>query len=227
MKVYASGIVALFLAGLLAYPFIPLRKPDVQAEMLNATVRVELVGKGGTGSGTAISPTRILTNHHVISAAGEEGVRVRGWVVQDGKTFPVTYAATVIASDESRDLALLEIDEAWAGAIAIFAAIVPGPGEAVCKSGSALGRKPMVTCGLIGGLDDREIRGLRHWLHSSPTAPGDSGGGLYVVENGAYRMVAVTRALGMIPAGMFGVPATTFALAVPLDEVLAFLDEAE
>jgi putative serine protease PepD len=205
--------------------------PSIQAEVLNATVRVEVRSSGGammgSGSGTAIDDRHILTNQHVVAALSDKGtLQVRGWVREGTRVLPVIFDATVLASDKAKDLALLRIDGAWVGSTATLAAHEPDEGTSVCKSGAALGKRPMVTCGLSGGIDSNVLAGLRHYIHSAPIAPGDSGGGVHAVIDGRWQLIAVTRAMGVMAYGFGGVPLSTMAMAVPLADVKAFIEEA-
>jgi S1-C subfamily serine protease len=205
--------------------------PSLQAQVLNATVRVEVRSSGGammgSGSGTAIDERHIVTNHHVIAALSDKGtLQVRGWVREGDRVLPVIFDATVLASDKDKDLALLRIDGVWVGATATLAAHEPDEGTSVCKSGAALGKRPMVTCGLSGGIDDKVMAGLRHFVHSAATVPGDSGGGVHAIIDGRWQMIAVTRAMGVMQHGFGGVPLSTMAMAVPLADVRRFIEGA-
>lgn len=224
MKSWSIGFLAVAAFFLAALPHLHLHTaPDLQRDVINATVRVELPKGVGTGSGTVISSRRVITNHHVIVGARDEPVRVRGWIREGERMLPVFYTARVIASDVANDLALLELDDDWVGAIAVFARSEPRLGGEVCKSGAPLGKRVMVACGIVGGIDEHVIGGVQHFVTMTTTFPGDSGGGVHAVEDGRYRMVAVTRAIPVIGMGM---AQTTMNYAVPLSVVRAFVDSA-
>lgn len=228
---------SLLLAALLAlasaaavYGNYPAREPSIQEEVLNATVRVEVLGERGvmmgSGSGTAIDDRHIITNHHVIARLESKGsIQVRGWIREGARLLPVIFDAEITALDEAKDLALLRIDGVWIGSTAILAAQEPDEGSGVCKSGAALGKRPMVTCGLSGGVDSHAMNGLRHFIHSAPTVFGDSGGGVHAVIDGRWRLIAVSRAMSVVPFGFGGAIVPTMAMAVPLADVRAFLAE--
>jgi S1-C subfamily serine protease len=205
--------------------------PSMQEQVLNATVRVEVLSSQGTlmgsGSGTALDGRHIITNAHVVAALSDKGtLHVRAWVREGDRVLPVIYAASVVATDKDKDLALLRIDGAWIGATATLAATEPDEGTHVCKSGAALGKRPMVTCGLSGGLDSQVLGGMRHYIHSAATVSGDSGGGVHAVIDGKWQMIAVTRAMGVMPIGFGGVPVSTMGMAIPLADVRAFIEGA-
>jgi len=233
MKNLLVGALALAFVSTVAavYGNLPVHVPSIQAEVLNATVRVEVRGSSGammgSGSGTAIDERHIITNQHVIAALSDKGtLQIRGWVREGTRVLPVIFDATVLASDESKDLALLRIDGSWIGATATLAATEPDEGTSVCKSGAALGKRPMVTCGISGGIDDKTLSGLRHFVHSAATVPGDSGGGVHAIIEGRWQLIAVTRAMGVMAYGFGGVPLSTMAMAVPLADVRSFIAEA-
>jgi S1-C subfamily serine protease len=190
-------------------------------DILNATVRIE---KDGKGSGTFVTPRRILTNHHVAGESGE--ATIRGWIKAGGKTYPVTYQAKVIAHDKARDLALLEMDEDWPGFVASLAGEVVYSGDRVLAAGSPLGKMPHIVSGEVSlPLDDQPLEGLRHTMATAPVAPGNSGGGLWRKNPATrqYEMVGVTRALALIPVGFGAAMLPHMSYFIPLAEVRAFL----
>lgn len=233
MKTLLAGAIALVAATAavpVAYPSLVFHEElQLQREVLNATVRVEVRNASGamqgSGSGTALSPRHILTNWHVIASAQDGGVTVRGWVREGGRVLPVIYAAKVIASDQDRDLALLELDADWIGAIGVLADTEPQETATVCKSGSAHGKRPRVACGPYSGHDETPSGTITHVSSGAATAPGDSGGGVWSSHEGGYRIIAVTRAVPVFPMGLGASLITTTGLAISLHDVRAFLGE--
>lgn len=192
-------------------------------QLLNATVRVEIAG-GGTGSGTVIGTRHVLTNHHVAGASGTHNIRA--WLSQGGKLYPVTYQAKVVASDESRDLALLEIDGEWPGLVAPLGSAVLTAGTSVYVAGSPLGKRPHVVAGEVSlPRDDEEVIGLHHMMATAPVAPGNSGGGCWWrnPKTGRYELIAVTRALATVPIGFGASLLPHMSYFIPAAEVRAFL----
>lgn len=159
--------------------------------------------------------------------AASTSVTVRSWIAESGKLYPVTFQAKVVAFDEKRDLALLEIEGEWPGMIAPIAqsAGLP-PGASVWVAGSPLGKRPHITSGEVSlPLDDEDVSGFRHMMATTPVAPGNSGGGLWWgnPQTGHYELVAVTRALALMQIG-FGVSALPhMSYFIPIEEVKAFL----
>jgi S1-C subfamily serine protease len=230
MKMLVVGALALasvLAVGTLYVPssgFLPgyaVTAPSMQADILNATVRVE-VGQG-SGSGTFLDRKHLLTNHHVIEGSLNRGgrVEVRGWIVEDGRLFPVTYPGMVIVSDEKLDLAIVRIIGEWVGSTAQIADHEPAQGENVIKAGAAHGDRVKVTSGWWQFVYEHpQLGDVAH--HSAPSIGGDSGGGVWALTPDGYRLVAVTRAI----QGSHGAPISTSALAIPLAALRAFIEGA-
>jgi S1-C subfamily serine protease len=216
-------------------PIPPLTDTQLkQAQMLNATVRVERPEGRGTGSGTVLRSDRtgtfILTNHHV---AGDKGSKllVRFWHLNTkGETvLTVLRDAEVVAADKDKDLALLKLADSEFRAEAV-ARVAPEdrqlmPGDFVWTLGAPLGFRVSATTGLLGVLN-QEIPTLGgRIMHSAPTIFGNSGGGVWQkAPDGGYEYIATTQAIAM--AGM-GSPVTTTAFAIPNSMLRAFLKENE
>jgi S1-C subfamily serine protease len=125
-----------------------------------AMVDGEVVGFGH-GSGIAISPTRIVTNAHVVeSAVKYPGNVALGVVPSEGQK---SYAAKLIAIDTARDLALIEITEARLPVAAIYT----GPLE----SGADI-----VALGYPGNVDLATARSANDYI--TPRTPTRSEGNL-------------------------------------------------
>jgi putative serine protease PepD len=110
------------------------------------------VQQGGvaTGSGFVIDEQgRVVTNHHVVENATEVTV-----LTSDGKE----HAATVVGSDPSTDIALLDVeDDANLTPIELGSAASLSVGDPVVAIGSPFGLQGTVTSGIVSGLD-REIQ---------------------------------------------------------------------
>jgi S1-C subfamily serine protease len=228
MKLLTVWAIALS-AGLAAFAYGAFPEPSLQKEVLNATVRVEVGSKTqttGSGSGVAIGKRHVFTNHHVVASAIDDdkmNVVVRGWVREDDRVFPLYYRAKILRADKATDLALLELDADWVGAIGELARTEPKEADTVCKSGAQGGRRPRVACGEWFGHDENPIDGMIHVTSGAATAPGDSGGGVWSAHEGRYKIVAVTRAVPMIPMGMGATLVTTTGVAIPLENLRSFL----
>ncbi len=97
-------------ASLSALPAIPASEPGTLERALVSTV--ELLTENAGGSGVIVSPAgHILTNFHVIrddSGAVSQDITV-GLSLDQARPPVETFVATVVATEEERDLALLQI----------------------------------------------------------------------------------------------------------------------
>jgi len=133
--------------------------PAVAEAVTPSVVRVDVRGAAsrtgtgvpqGVGSGVIYrSDGYILTNHHVIQAAGVVTVRLANGDVLE---------AEIIGSDELNDLAVLRIDRGGLPAINLRPDDEPlKVGETVVAIGSPFGLDASVTAGIISALN-RELR---------------------------------------------------------------------
>jgi putative serine protease PepD len=174
----------------------------------------------GTGAGSGIvidTDGTILTNAHVISGATSITVTLAG------ETKART--ATVIASDTSRDLALLKVDDT--------SNLVAAPlghssdtavGDQVVAIGNALALSggPTVTEGIVSALN-RTIEtdsGTLHGLIQTDAAisSGNSGGPLVNAKGEVIGMnTAVATSSGSVNASNIG-------FAIPIDMIRSFVE---
>src|SRR3546814_1282459 len=118
-----SRLIALLLA--LLSLTLPARAADDISAVSRSVVRVvtvamvdgEVVGFGH-GSGIAVTPTRILTNAHVVESAAKYPRNVAlGVVPSEGQK---SYPGKLIAIDTARDLALIEMEEGRVPSAAVY-----------------------------------------------------------------------------------------------------------
>ena len=136
----------------------------------------ELVGSS-TGSGVVITADgEIVTNAHVVADAVSVSVRVAGETEPRG--------ATVVATDESRDLALLRIDADGLTPATFAAAGDVRVGDDVVAVGFALDfdGDPSVTVGIVSAVDRTSadnLSALKGLIQTdAPISSGNSGGPL-------------------------------------------------
>jgi S1-C subfamily serine protease len=192
-----------------------------------AMVDGEVVGFGH-GSGVAVSPTRIVTNAHVVdSAVRYPGNVALGVVPSEGQK---SYAARLIAVDARRDLALIELTEGRVPAAAIYTGPVTAgmdvvalgyPGNVDLASARTaqdyiLPRAPVRSEGDVSAF--QAVQGIATLLHTANIARGNSGGPLV---DGCGRVIGINSFLTRADEGDAG-----FAFAVAARELTAFLAES-
>lgn len=192
LKHLAAAFAALLL---LAVPQSAGADPaDIQAAA-RGVVRVVIIGTDGSqvfpvshGTGFAVSPTRIVTNAHVVrEAAMDDELRI-GIVPSDGDD--ASYAR-VIVIDPKRDLALLEITGALRLPPLTLAGARESEGAAVVSVGYPMNVdraqgleigdifRPQPTVNSTGFISgQRPSRQFDSILHTAPIARGNSGGPL-------------------------------------------------
>lgn len=172
-----------------------------------AWVVSEIKGGTGTGTGWVIDKKNrlLVTNHHVIDRSKRvvvffpeqkngKTVAERDWYAENGKPIP----AKVIASDPTKDLAILQVDRIPESAVELkLATESPEPGEVVHTVGNSGSSGALwvysssnvrqVYRGKEGGFDGQLVE------TSLPVDPGASGS---PIVNGAGEVVAVTFAAG-------------------------------
>lgn len=226
--------ILLFLAALFALTQ-PARAADDISAASRSVVRVvtvamvdgEVVGFGH-GSGIAISPTRIITNAHVVeSAVKYPGNVALGVVPSEGQK---SYAAKLIAVDTARDLALIEITEARLPAATIYTGPLESgtdvvalgyPGNvdlATARSANdyIIPRTPTRSEGNMSNM--QAVDGVAMLIHTAKISRGNSGGPL-VDQCG--RIVGINTAITRADDGD-----SPFAFAISTRELARFLADA-
>lgn len=192
-------------------------------EMLYPTVLVT-VGAGG-GSGTVIYSDKrgdsvvslVLTNHHVIAGhikVEKEWDSIKEKKIEVERRRPVKIdlfeynnhsdsigtvgrRALIVAYDEKRDLALLQITDTERK-MPHIAHLYPekkdkGPWifDEVFAVGAGLGKPPFPTRGILAGFG-KDRSGMSLWLATAPIIFGNSGGALFVYsQRGRYELIGV------------------------------------
>lgn len=192
-----------------------------------AMVDGEVVGFGH-GSGVAVSPTRIVTNAHVVDSAVRYPANVAvGVVPSEGQK---SYAARLISVDAKRDLALIELTEGRLPAAAIYTGPVSAgmdvvalgyPGNVDLASARTaqdyiLPRAPVRSEGDVSAF--QAVQGVATLLHTANIARGNSGGPLV---DACGRVMGINSFLTRADEGDAG-----FAFAVAARELTAFLAES-
>ncbi|APG63026.1 hypothetical protein LPB140_09760 [Sphingorhabdus lutea] len=159
-----------------------------------SVVRVVLVANDngrvsyvGHGSGVAISPNLVITNAHVVEALQYDPNIVMGVVPSEGKQ---SYAATVIAIDPSKDLALVKISQGRLTAATIYSGpltdgsdvfAIGYPGTVDNAQGLDFNDliRPQAAVKTRGSYSQgRSAKMFETILHTAPIGGGNSGGPL-------------------------------------------------
>ena len=167
---------------------------------------VQVRTQSGSGSGWVMDDAgHVVTNHHVVAGA----TRVQ-LLTSTGRTI----SATVVGSDESNDIAVLQASARDLPAAEIGRSATLQIGQPVIAVGSPLGLNGTVTAGIVSAVD----RGSR--AQSEPMVqtdasinPGNSGGPLVDLDG---RVVGVNTSIATLGSGNIGI-----GFAVPVDRAIA------
>ncbi len=177
---------------------------------------VAVLPDSGEGSGVIYrSDGIIVTNFHVVAGARRLDVQLA-----DGTRLP----ATVLATDELTDLAVLRVERDDLPA-ARFAANLPTVGELAIAIGNPLGLENTVTAGIISGVQ-RSVpasgpvpASLVDLIQTdAPISPGNSGGALV---SGRGEVVGIS--IAYLPPGLTG--AVSIGFAIPAPDVTSVVEQ--
>lgn len=191
-----------------------------------ASANGEVVGFGH-GSGFAVSPTRIVTNAHVVELAARYPANVTiGVVPSEGDK---SYTGKLIAYDAQRDLALVEFTGTRLPPLTIYpdgvndgepviALGYPANVDVATAQSAADYIKPLSTVRSQGGFAGRRVlTGVQMLLHTAGIARGNSGGPLL---DQCGRVIGVNSAITKAEEGD-----SSFGFAIADTELEAFLRE--
>ncbi len=193
-----------------------------------AMVDGEVVGFGH-GSGIAVSPTRIVTNAHVVESAVKYPNNVAlGVVPSEGKK---SYSARLVAIDSKRDLALIEITQGHVPPAAIYsgpfeagehvvALGYPGNVDLASARSSADYITPRTPVRSEGNLSNQQaVNGIATLVHTAKIARGNSGGPLVDL---CGRVVGINTFITRADDGD-----SPFGFAVSNRELMRFLSDSD
>lgn len=166
----------------------------------------------GAGSGVIISEDGyIVTNNHVIEGANNITVK---------SNKGDRYDATLIASDQQADIAVIKIDAKNLQAATFGTSKNLKVGQKCFAIGNPLGTLGgTVTDGIISALSrDVQVEGTYMTLLQTNTAisPGNSGGGLFDING---------NLIGIINAKMSSDAVEGISFAIPIDEAMKVIEE--
>jgi len=229
-----TRLIALFLA--LFALTLPAHAADDISAVSRSVVRVvtvamvdgEVVGFGH-GSGIAITPTRILTNAHVVESAAKYPQNVAlGIVPSEGQK---SYAGKLIAIDNKRDLALIQMTEGRVPSAAIYTGPLdsgtdvvalgyPGNVDLATARSAADYITPRTPVRSEGNLSNTQsVDGIATLVHTAKISRGNSGGPL-VDQCG--RVVGINTFITRADDGD-----SPFAFAISVREIARFLADAQ
>ena len=173
----------------------------------------EIPARVGTGSGVIISTDGyIVTNNHVISDADDIEV-----TLHDNRT----YKATVIGTDPSTDLAVIQIKEKDLPTVGFVDSDEIEVGEWVMAVGNPMGLTSTVTAGIVSAKG-RNINILRdkyaveNFIQTDAAInPGNSGGALVNLAGGLVGInTAIASPTGTFAGYGFAIPANIVSKVV-------------
>lgn len=191
------------------------------------TIRVQGGGGSGTGSGWVYDGKgHIVTNNHVVEAAGEDGkVAIE---LPDG----TRRDAEVVGSDSAYDLAVLKVDPKGLDALKIGQSDDVVVGDEVVAVGSPLGLGSSVTSGIVSALERPVTAGeagdesfISAIQTDAAINPGNSGGPLLDSDG---DVVGVNTAIAQVPgqqAGGGSGGSIGLGFAIPSDIVVRTADQ--
>ncbi len=169
--------------------------------------------KVGTGSGVIINEDGyIVTNNHVVAEADDIEV-----TLQDNRT----YKATVIGTDPSTDLALLQIKEKNLSTVPLVNSDDVHIGQWVLAVGNPMGLNSTVTAGIVSAKG-RNINILKdkyaveNFIQTDAAInPGNSGGALVNLNGGLIGInTAIASPTGTFAGYGFAIPANIVSKVV-------------
>ncbi|WP_435743300.1 S1C family serine protease [Nocardioides sp. SYSU DS0663] len=203
----------------------------VAAGVLPSVVKIDVVGRAGSGSGSGIvltSDGQILTNEHVVSMATEgDQITVS---FSDGRRAP----AEVLGTDPLTDTAVIQaqdVDGLTVATIGESGAL--DVGEQVVAIGSPFGLESTVTTGIVSALDrpvnvgtDDENNSTTYPAIQTDAAinPGNSGGPLVNMDG---QVIGINSSIRTASVGLGGGSGGSIGLgfAIPIDEVLPIVEQ--
>ena len=139
-----------------------------------------------------------------------------------------TTLADILAYDAHQDIALLKFrDVSPYPSVRLYprekAKEVPFLATLACV-GAALGQAPIVTFGNLNGKQI-EIDNYEYWLSSAPSIFGNSGGGVFYLENDQWFFVGIPSRISVVPLGFGANVVTHMGYFIPLYRIYNFLEE--
>ncbi|MEM4270909.1 MAG: serine protease [Candidatus Pacearchaeota archaeon] len=94
----------------------------------------------------------------------------------------------------------------------------------LCCIGAALGLHPVVTYGELNGKQI-EIDNYEYWLSTAPSIFGNSGGGVFILENGQWFFFGIPSRISVAVVGFSAQAITHLGYFIPLYRIYNWLDD--
>ncbi len=192
---------------------------QVYAKNVNAVVMIYNKMPGGTSTGSGFVLTQdgyVVTNHHVVEGDGKLSV-----TMTDGRNF----AATLVGSDDTNDVALLKIEAVDLQAVTLGSSSDLIVGDQVVAIGNPLGElTSTLTVGYISAKErDVNTEGFAINMLQTDAAinSGNSGGPLFNMKG---EVVGITTAK-YSGTSSSGATIEGVGFAIPIDDVTGLLSD--
>ena len=188
--------------------------------------------KYGSGSGVVVAKEYVMTNYHVVDGASSLEVSVE----RDGKDDPELFKATVAASDEDLDVAVLYVPGLDLEPVALGDSDALQVGDLIFNIGNPIGFSKTVTAGIISALN-REINTDTHTDRYGRTTQvvntmiqtdaainsGNSGGGMFNL-NGELVGIPTLKYTGSRYSSNATVE--SIGMCIPVNDAKAVIEKA-
>jgi putative serine protease PepD len=197
----------------------PSRAPESIAGIAEAALPsvVSITTATGSGSGFIITDDGyIITNNHVIAAAGADGVQVS---LQDGRTVD----AEIVGTSPAYDLAVLDVSLVNLTPLALGDSDEVAVGDPVVAVGSPLGLDGTVTSGIVSAKNrpvtaggQGEVSFINAIQTDAAINPGNSGGPLL---DSSGRVIGVNSSIAALQTGLGGQAGSIgLGFAIPINQ---------
>ncbi|GAA1975495.1 trypsin-like peptidase domain-containing protein [Isoptericola halotolerans] len=200
------------------------QNPDwqaVTAAVAPSVVAIQVSGQGGGSEGSGVvldAEGHVLTNNHVVAGASDGAVQV---TLSDGRL----YAATIVGTDPTTDLAVVQLDDApddlepatFGDSDAVQV------GDSVLAVGNPLGLANTATTGIVSALDrpvaasgddSGEVVVTNAIQIDAAINPGNSGGPLFDAQG---RVVGITSSIATLSNGANQSGSIGLGFAIPVN----------
>ena len=188
--------------------------------------------KYGSGSGVVVAKEYVMTNYHVVEGASSLEVSV----TREGKEDPDLLKATVAASNEDLDVAVLYVPGLDLNPVELGDSDALQVGDLVFNIGNPIGFDGTVTAGIISGLNREISTGTSTDRYGRKTKvvntmiqtdaainSGNSGGGMF---NVAGQLVGIPTLKYSGSRFSSGAAVESIGMCIPINEAKDLIEEA-